>query len=353
MKMNYLKFLFILLLVSSCETLVDDLPLSRFPELKSKMVLHSFISPQDSLITVRLSQSVPLFGEFPIQKSEKFVNTNGDTIQYNISNKEIIIKNAEVTISNGAKAALLKFDLKSSEYFVSAADFPIEAGKTYTIKAKNSEMNVEATTTVPLNQVEIESFKIDSTQNKIVIYQNSSGGSFEEKEISSTAYNVEFNWKDIKSVPNYYKVETTIKSYFQIPKLEKGKVVYNESFNYYYPNWGGQSYAPERKFLKDDNLDGKVIFSPKANLQNCPNYNGFTYNGVLYPIKSGTKNKVLIMKLFNANRDFYENQLSLEKYGFSGGGNPFAEPIQVYSNIKNGLGCFGAFNRSELMVELK
>jgi hypothetical protein len=350
--MNYLKFILLLIIATSCETLIDDLPLSRFPELKSKLVLTSFISPQDSLISVRISQSTPLFGEYSSVKIEQFVNTNGDTIRYTNYINENIIKTADVTISNGNKTALLKFDIKTNEYIITAKSFPIEAGKTYTIKAKTSEMSAEASTTVPFDQVKIGEVKIDSTVQKLTYYESTGGGKPERKEKETTAYALEFSWADVQKVSNFYKVEASLKFYNEIPFFENGKVIYKQSEGYYYTNWGDRDYSPQKRYISDQNLDGKIIFSPKGKMVNYQFSGEFYFDGVNYPIKNSNRKRNIIIKLFNVNQDYYQNQLSLEKLGY-GGESPFSEPIQVYTNVKNGLGCFGAFNKSEMKIPLK
>ncbi|MBC7571767.1 MAG: DUF4249 family protein, partial [Spirosoma sp.] len=33
--------------------------------------------------------------------------------------------------------------------------------------------------------------------------------------------------------------------------------------------------------------------------------------------------------------------------------NPFAEPVLIQTNVRGGLGCFGAYNKSTLVIQLK
>jgi hypothetical protein len=47
----------------------------------------------------------------------------------------------------------------------------------------------------------------------------------------------------------------------------------------------------------------------------------------------------------NCSKEFYLYNRSVDKASYSGG-NPFGDPVLVYSNMDNGFGCFGAFRAS-------
>jgi Domain of unknown function (DUF4249) len=341
------KILYILFIMSllSCETLIDDLPLSRFPELKSKLVLTSFISPYDTVINVKLSQSIPLFGEYPKPKTEKVVGFNGDSITVLNYNDDYVIPNADVVISDGKKSITIPYNQLTRYYSISADQFKIEAGKTYTLSAKTKDEFVEATTTVPLEYIQIDNLNIDSTFEKSNQWEANANGQIQPSEKMVKVLNLEFNWKDIPQTKNYYKIEAYIETVIEILTVENNKIVTNIYQPKFLTNWGGRDYSPKKRYLTDENLDGKSINSPIGKIYIYPfeNNTGKTINGVFYQSEV-IGPKILTVKLLNANKDFYQNQLSLENVNYNGGGNPFVEPIQVYSNVKNGLGCFGAFN---------
>jgi hypothetical protein len=54
--------------------------------------------------------------------------------------------------------------------------------------------------------------------------------------------------------------------------------------------------------------------------------------------------------LYNCSESYYNFHKSLINYT---GDNPFAEPSLIYSNVKGGFGCFGAYTRSMLMYKKK
>jgi Domain of unknown function (DUF4249) len=351
--MNYLKIILVLFILSSCETLVDDLPLSRFPELKSKLVLTSFISPQDSVLSVRLSQSTPLFGEYPSQKTMKIIDSKGDTILIADYDTENIIDNAQVIISNGKISKTIPFNISKREYLISTSLFPIEAGKTYTLSAKTKELYAEATTTIPLVNIPINKVRIDSTFETSNRWEADSSGQFKPSKTKVKVLYLDFDWSDLANQQNYFKMEAFIQNEIEVTQLENGKIVTRIYNNNNYANWGGKNYDPKKRYMSDVNLDGKTMNSPRARFELYPfdKRSGSTINGKFYPAKELNPLKSITIKLFHINNDFYQNQLSLENVDPYGEGNPFKEPVQVYSNVKNGLGCFGGYIVSKIDVK--
>ena len=74
------------------------------------------------------------------------------------------------------------------------------------------------------------------------------------------------------------------------------------------------------------------------------------FNGGKYSIRfhsnffnSDTTGTHLRFRIFSLSRDSYLYWISLYKY-YDSNGNPFAEPVQVYSNVSSGMGILGAAN---------
>lgn len=53
----------------------------------------------------------------------------------------------------------------------------------------------------------------------------------------------------------------------------------------------------------------------------------------------------LLVELRSISREYYQYQTTLESY-WNADGNPFAQPVQVFSNINNGFGIFAGFGKS-------
>jgi hypothetical protein len=350
----YIKLAFLAITLSSCETLVDDLPLSRFPELKSKLVLTSFIAPTDSLITVTLGESTPLFGEYGKTRTEKVVNQAGDTLYYNFIDRNNIVTDAQVTISNGTLHKNLTYNAKTKKYELPTRQFAIIPGQTYTIVAQNNIYSVKASTTVPLQTIEAQNIKLDSLTENIRTIRIDSTGKYVQVIEASKVWKLDFDWKDPAGQKNYYKIDATIRYDFEIPTLENQKVVYKKQSHYLQFAWDSKYLEFEKKFKTDSDLDGRQIKSPKGNLYQSNMFNtqnSFTINGTSYPIRTINNGKQISLKLYHLNEDYYQNQLTLLKLYSSGGGEtPFTEPTQIYSNVSNGLGCFAAYTVSEHII---
>lgn len=101
------------------------------PETKPKLVVASFISPQDTQVVVRVKRSRPIFQSYD-------VNTSAS------------VANAAVTITDGNTTIQLNYNSTDEYYGVSATLFPITAGTTYTLTVTTPEgESATAKTTVP------------------------------------------------------------------------------------------------------------------------------------------------------------------------------------------------------------
>ncbi|MBU1820223.1 MAG: DUF4249 family protein, partial [Bacteroidetes bacterium] len=85
-RISFLLMLLVLLGLVSCETLVNTIPESKLPKTESQLTLFSFISPQDSVIRVRVGQTRPIFSESPVVTFPVMVVTDGDTIYVHAEN---------------------------------------------------------------------------------------------------------------------------------------------------------------------------------------------------------------------------------------------------------------------------
>lgn len=325
----------------SCETLVDDLPLSRFPELKEKLVLTSFISPQDTVIFVSLNKSVPLFESQKLDTT-KIKLPNGDSTFY--LRFTDIVKNAEVYISDGVKTEVLKFEDNTSFYKISAQKFPIIAGKTYTITARSEGLEVSGTTTIPIKKVDIKNLVLSE---KLDIRD-----SFYGKD-SILSFQIDFSWKDVPNENNYYKINGEL-SYLSIDPIStyvenKVKVEYVEKVKYTYLAINNTYGASRGQYYTDKDADGNDFKISNATLTQYPTL-AISNNEVFKSKPAKNANKTIKLQLLNISKEFYEYQISLFDF-FQAENNPFSEPAPVYTNIKNGLGCVAGFNTNEVIIK--
>lgn len=116
-----------LLGLSSCETDADV----DIPETKPKLVVTSFISPQDTSLIVRVKRSRPIFQSYD-------VNTSAS------------VANASVQLTDGSTTMQLAYNSVEEYYAVSSSLFPVTAGTSYTLTVTTPEgESATATTTIP------------------------------------------------------------------------------------------------------------------------------------------------------------------------------------------------------------
>lgn len=105
------------------------------PNSEPKLVVTSFISPQDTIIWVKVSKSAPLFKKSDVNNLEN-----------------IRVTDATVHLSDGENQALLDYDKLRWKYFIDASEFPVIAGGTYQLKVATPDgLTAEGACTVPMS----------------------------------------------------------------------------------------------------------------------------------------------------------------------------------------------------------
>jgi hypothetical protein len=164
------KISFIILMavfISSCEKEAKV----KLPETKPLPVMYCYICPDDTVISLQLTQSQPL---------------------YNASQGDIFapVKDANVTISGAQGSAQLVYDQFSQRYVLNTNTYSVGLGMNYKITVTMSNGDIAtAETTVPTSTVGITNLNVDH----IV-----------EKNSSYDRIKIEFN--DQAGVTNYYRM---------------------------------------------------------------------------------------------------------------------------------------------------
>jgi hypothetical protein len=263
----------------------------KLPDPENKLVVTCFISPQDSVITAVVRLSIPKF------------SSNGTYSALS----ENDIKNATVIISDGNNNLTLPFNNDLNFYKANALDLPIIAGKQYFLTVTTPDgKNIKANTTVPNGVLTIESL------------------TFTPKNIdtSSIEYDINLIVPDIPNEINYvaFFYETTL-SYAPLSNT----LTPTDPINSTYSN-----YVTDEKINKT-----KYIETSNANFSS------------LTKILTAMVN----VSVLNCSKDFYlYNKSVQESAGIS---NPFTDPVQVYTNIQNGFGCFGAYTVSKESLKIR
>jgi hypothetical protein len=279
--MNYLK-IFVMLFIStgiiiSCRKEANV----KIPETDPKPVLVCFISPEDSLIRVKLTNSIPLYTD------------NSKKYPYEIND-------AEITISNGINSHKIPLFRDTIGYQLSTRVFPINAGVTYSLEVKIPDGRyLTAKTTVPKDNFPSFNFDIEKT-----LFDSSEFG---------VEYDLlyELSWNDIPSATNFYRGVIYNLYSDSILGIDTLATPFNELFE------------------SDEGKDGGIILiKGQSKLFYIP--------GSSTPINSSNYIAYLMLcnkEYFDYHKDLYTNNDV----------NPFAESKLNFSNIEGGIGCFSAY----------
>ena len=287
-----LMFGLVLLIISpSCEKdVTEDFDLGS----KNQLVLRSFISPQDLLVVVKLRRTQPALGR-------------------TFAEKELQVSDATVAITDGVRTAQLSYDAKNNLYSVPASEFPILAGKTYTmnVSAQNGS-KLSAQTTVPLqSQITINSYILRE----------------ESKANRGNFTYLTYNWSDAAGVENYYRPLA-----YRVGPAGSGSSLQPRKEEFYYER-------TVSAFVSDANLDGQEMVSNEL-ISSSQSSDDFPRPYKLY------------LNLLVTDKSYYLFHRSLLTQQ-NGEENPFAEPTLVYTNVQGGLGVFGSYNVIEEVREVK
>jgi len=284
----------------SCETLVNDVDPDRLPRSDSKLVVHGYLSPQDTIISIAVNLSTQLIG--------------GSLDLGN--NTTVSLSDATVTLSNQGKSVPFSFDSKSGTYRVKATALPIIEGQTYDLKVVRNGETAESSCTVP-KSVLIQSIRKDS-----VI----------DRGASNKDYLYHLVWKDPEGQANYYRVGGYI---YQTQRVQTGPAIYENMPAIQPLNFRGNNRTGE--FISDERTDGLMLVS----------VGGRAYSYYSQGTSPFT-NLYVELILISCEKTYYEYHRAVQSFD---GDNPFAEPSLIPSNIKNGLGCFAAYNRSTFVLK--
>jgi hypothetical protein len=285
----------------SCETLVNDVDPDLLPRSDSKLVVHGYLSPQDTVISIAVNLSTQLIGG-----------------SLNLGNNTTVsLSDATVTLSNQGKSISLPFDSKSGTYRIKATALPITEGKTYELKVVRNGETAESSCTVP-KVVAIQSIRKDSVEARA------------SSSLKDYLYHIV--WKDPEGQVNYYRVGGYI---FQTQRVQTGPTTFENMPNIQPLNFRENNRSGE--FITDERTDGLLLVSIAGR--------AYTYYS---QGPSPFTNQYIELMLLSCEKTYYDYHLAVRNFD---GNNPFAEPSLIPSNIKNGLGCFAAYNRSTFVLK--
>ena len=266
--------------------------------------------------------------DFPIYPSKLVLNCvfNEDSLwRFQISKSLSVLDNSNINLIDTANIKLYEDDVLIEDLSQSLGDgiyfgnSKPKPNKQYRVEVSvdTSFTDIEAKAQVPLS-VQI------SQINYVIIdshyYDDEWGYSYGSMEAD---FNIEID--DDVSSDNYY----SITAYY------KDTMYFDDSSSYEVYNTQ-LGLSSEDVYIDDASEWGEVIFSDEL-------FNGqkvsVKVNVNIWDYKPGMK---LYWTLKNHSEDYYMYKKTFNVYQ-SVRGNPFAEPVQVFSNIENGYGIFAGF----------
>ncbi len=288
------KYNFLVLIVAILFGCKPEKAKISLPKSENKLVVSCFISPDDSLITATVRLSVPKFNTSFVQRA----GTAED------------IQNATVVISDGLRSVALAFDNFYYFYKASTKQFPILSGKTYYLKVSTPDgKEINAATTVPVGKLPLNSFDVKKSKDT-------------PNELN---LEITINVNDIPNQTNYVGIGLNNPIAFKTATFNLVDTT----------DYGGVTLS----FFDDDEKVTKTSYFTSSSSK---------YEGTFDTISKAFVNAVVL----NCSKEFY----LYNKSAFlseSSGGNPFSDPVLVYSNINNGFGCFGSYVGNYLHARVK
>ncbi|MEO5891738.1 MAG: DUF4249 domain-containing protein [Ferruginibacter sp.] len=247
-----------------------------------KIVVDAQISPADDTIKIILEYSKP-------------VNTISNTgysnnLLHDIHNEFI---GAAVTLSDGITAKVIKRDPREGLFKIAQADFPLTPGKTYYLHVKNGlKGEVTAQTTIPQAV----------TNAKYSFLGEQAAGEYNSR------YTNKFEFNDQLNKQHYYRLYS-----------------------------GQQSNSYPNELLYGNHLQESNAFTGTATIvvETIEPNLFFEHNPVT--IKYGY--------FFSCSDEYFKFYTSIENTkGLSNTPELLEEPVNIYTNIKGGLGIFAGYN---------
>lgn len=287
MKRVLFSLLFLpLLLLNSCEQNADvDLPV-----VSPKLVVQCFITPQDTLLRVRVTKSRPVF-----------TTGNGPINDAPVQNAAVLLTNT----TNGS-AVSLSFDSQLGEFTYPASGFAIVSGNSYRLDVSAPEMDaVHAETTVPA------AVPSDFTATMTYSLDTSSG-------TWNYSISTSFSFTDLITENDLYRTTTNM-------------IAYDSSVNDSVAwSYGDELYA-------DDGRNGEQVTRSNSILYQAP------------PQAFATvRPHAMNFCLMHCSKEYYYFHQALQNY--NGGDDPFSEPTLMYSNVTGGYGIFAGATYRKVTV---
>jgi len=260
------------------------------------------------------------------------------TIKVNVTRSRHILDNADIVPLTNAIVKLYEEDVfigylsyVSHGYY--RIDYKPTSGKTYKIEVFHTDFDgVYAYAKVP-EPIVINS--IDTTKSY--------------DDYGSEIYNFSINFSDPAAERNYYMVSMRNKYSYQA--WDENLIVYDTLYvgpdttivdieygGYYWTTTTDKLY-----FQTDDMIVEEFIYDYNTAVFSDELINGKSYSVTLHVDKYSmySDTNMIYVDLYSISPEYYKYLLSFSRHQNSSG-DPFAEPVMVFSNVVDGIGIVGS-----------
>lgn len=289
------------LIFLACERSREEVQPSELTAQSGKLVVACFISPQDTLLTAKVTRSRPILDSDPLKRVE--------------------IADAVVVLSDGSRSVTLAYSPTLRYYQVNANKMPVRAGGTYTLAVRTPDgKQVTAVSTVPMVAA-LKRAQVDSTV------------SAELNNIRQKQFSVICTWQSSDAYASFYQVQGGLQG-IQRDLPPTASAVSLETI----------------PFKMTDNNSGLLTSSAAGASLSASAY--LCDEAGYKAIRSRYRSAAMVVSLLHVSEAYYRYHIALDQQ-LQASKNPFAEPVLIPGNIQGGLGCFGSYNRSTMTLALK
>ncbi|MGA0555769.1 DUF4249 domain-containing protein [Larkinella sp. VNQ87] len=311
MKRIHSVILLVALLATGCQNMRQEIEPASLGNIEKKLVIIGFISPQDSVLAIKVNITRPV--------ADPNYTSNFGTVP-----------NAKVFLKTGSRSIQLTYNGKQSYYQADPKKFPIRAGESYQISAETPEgLKASGSCTVP-QAVRLQRIRLDSVAE---------GGQTKQ-------YFVRYYWEDAAREVNYYQTHGTFQYAKPCPTCKPDAGVKPKSETA--PVWF-ESLGQVNTLLSDQSRDGRQLESYRGFLNESKSTQTLSDKLVF---STAYDRATVLATLLTVDEAYfkYHQALELQKKADS---NPFSEAVLLPTTIVGGLGCFAGYNQSSLFVTLK
>lgn len=334
MKKPFIIISIITCLFTSCKSLVTDIDIPY----NDRLVVQCFISPQDTLLEVSVTQTAPVIGTV-LDGAERYPNILNANVVLSDGQNSVTIPYKTLQLPSAYDADGEYIFTARSRYFLSAKNLPIIAGKNYTLKISAPGFeSVESSCLIPTKVV---------AEKDISSIQTSVTGNI-GRGATGTYPSIGVRFKDIEGEESFYSVG----QFF----YQKGTYINASGAKKIRINW-----TTRYEYIADKGQENKTLVALPFDLKSFNNFSSFggNGNGGGGINNGGQNNNVAVtvtdryneIYVANTDRAYYFYNTAIDKIR-KANGNPFAEPVLTYTNIKNGLGVMAGYNQSRIVVKV-